>query len=91
MRDTPVVPYVSQDFKSRGACSTIQLMATGRSQIQVDASQAVRNRAKAVAYGRGLSLTALVLKALANVGDKELKALIEKDLKERAQRGRPQN
>lgn len=66
-------------------------MTTGRSQIQVDTSPAVRNRAKAVAYGRGLSLTKLVLKALAAVGDKELKALIEKDLQERAQRGRPQN
>jgi hypothetical protein len=65
-------------------------MATGRSQIQVDASPAVRNRAKAVAYGRGLSLTELVLKALAAVGDKELKSLIEKDLQERAQPGRPQ-
>ena len=64
-------------------------MSTSRSQIQVDASPPVRNRAKAVAYGRGLSLTELVLRALADVGDKELKTLIEKDLKERAQRGRP--
>lgn len=68
----------------------MQSMAASRSQIQVDASPAVRNRAKAVAYGRGLSLTELVLKALASVGDKELKGLIEKDLKERAQPGRPQ-
>lgn len=68
----------------------MQSMAASRSQIQVDASPAVRNRAKAVAYGRGLSLTELVLNALASVGDKELKALIEKDLKERAQPGRPQ-
>ena len=29
--------------------------------------------------------------ALAEIGDKELKTLIEKDLEERAQRGRPQN
>ena len=65
-------------------------MAASRSQIQVDASPAVRNRAKAVAYGRGLSLTELVLNALASVGDKELKTLIEKDLKARAQPGRPQ-
>lgn len=65
-------------------------MATSRSQLQVDASLPVRNRAKAVAYGRGLSLTEFVLRALAEVGDKELKVLIENDLKERAQRGRPQ-
>lgn len=68
----------------------MQAMTPGRSQIQVDASPVVRNRAKAVAYGRGLSLTELVLTALAAVGDKELKNLIEKDLEERAQRGRPQ-
>ena len=34
--------------------------------------------------------TEFVLKALAAVGDKELKALIEKDLEERGRRGRPQ-
>lgn len=66
-------------------------MTTSRIQLQIDTSKDVRNRAKAVAYGRGISLTELVLKALANVDDKELKALIEKDLEERAQRGRPQN
>ena len=37
-----------------------------------------------------ISLTELVLKALTTVGDKELKALIKKDLEERASRGRPQ-
>lgn len=65
-------------------------MTPGRIQLQIDTSKEVRNRAKAVAYGKGFSLTELVLKALAEVGDKELKALIEKDLEERAQRGRPQ-
>ena len=58
--------------------------------MQIDTSKAVRNRSKAVAYGKGISLTELVLKALAAVGDKELKALIEKDLEERGGRGRPQ-
>lgn len=43
----------------------------------------MRNRAKAVAYSQGMSLTELVLKALATVGDKELKQLIEKDLQDR--------
>ena len=65
-------------------------MSQGRTQLQVDTSKAVRNRAKAVAYGQGISLTELVLKALAAVGDKEWKALIEKDLEERGRRGRPQ-
>lgn len=66
-------------------------MTSSRIQLQIDTSKNVRNRAKAVAYGRGISLTELVLKALAEVGDKELKTLIKKDLEERAQRGRPQN
>lgn len=67
------------------------LMTSSRIQLQIDTSKEVRNRAKAVAYGRGVSLTELVLKALATVGDKELKDLVENDLKERSQRGRPQN
>ena len=66
-------------------------MKPSRIQLQIDTSKEVRNRAKSVAYGRGVSLTELVLKALADVGDKELKDLIEKDLEERAQRGRPQD
>jgi len=67
------------------------LMTPSRIQLQIDTSKEVRNRAKAVAYGKGISLTELVLKALAQVGDKELKTLIDKDLEERTQRGRPQN
>ena len=66
-------------------------MKPSRIQLQIDTSKEVRNRAKAVAYGQGISLTELVLKALANIGDKELKALIVKDLEERTGRGRPQN
>jgi len=65
------------------------LMTANRPQLRIDASPAVKNRAKAVAYGRGQSLTELVLQALISVGDKELTELIEKDLKERTQRGRP--
>jgi hypothetical protein len=61
-----------------------------RPQIRVDASTKVINRAKAVAYGRGQSLTELVLQALAKVGDKELAELIAKDAEERVKRGRPQ-
>ncbi|XMT16829.1 hypothetical protein QTN79_03385 [Candidatus Saccharibacteria bacterium oral taxon 488] len=65
-------------------------MNQGRIQLQIDTSKAVRNRAKVVAYGQGISLTELVLKALADVGDKELRVLIEKDLEKRGGRGRPQ-
>ena len=39
----------------------------------------------------GSSIEGCVDIALAEIGDKELKTLIEKDLEERAQRGRPQN
>lgn len=62
-------------------------MNQGRIQLQIDTSKAVRNRAKAVAYGQGISLTELVLKALADVGDKELRVLIKKDLEKRGGRG----
>lgn len=71
-------------------CSILGLMSQSRIQLQIDTSKEVRNRAKAVAYSQGMSLTELVLKALATVGDKELKRLIEKDLQERSGRGRPQ-
>lgn len=61
-----------------------------RPKFQIDAKPEIRDRAKAVAYGRGLSLTEFVLQALAKEGDKELAKLIEQDLKERTRPGRPQ-
>jgi hypothetical protein len=60
-----------------------------RSQFQIDTSDAVRNRVKAVAYSRGLTVTVFLLQALAKMDDKELTKIIEKDLTERTQRGRP--
>jgi hypothetical protein len=60
-----------------------------RPKLQIDASSAVRERAKAVAYDRGLSLTEFVLLALAKEGDKKLTTLIEKDLGDRTKPGRP--
>lgn len=66
-------------------------MKTGRSQIQVDVPEDIRNLAKAAAYSRGVSLTELVLKALTTVGDEKLTKAIKANLEERAQRGRPQN
>lgn len=82
--------FIAHNFKLTSACSTIFSMALSRSQLQIDVPPAVRNRAKAVAYDRGLTLTELVLQALTKMDDKQLKELIEKDLKERTQRGRPQ-
>lgn len=60
-----------------------------RPKLQIDASSAVRERAKAVAYDRGLSLTEFVLLALSKENDKKLSALIEKDLGDRTKPGRP--
>lgn len=60
-----------------------------RPKLQIDASSQVRQRAKAVAYDRGLSLKEFVLQALANTGDKKLAKLIEQELKESSQLGRP--
>ena len=65
-------------------------MAETRTQIRIDASKGLINRAKAVVYGRGQSLTELVLLALAKVGDKELAKLVDEDLKKRPSRGRPE-
>ena len=65
-------------------------MATNRTQIRIDASKEIINRAKAVAYNQGHTLTELVLHALTKIGDKELTKLIEKDLNNRASRGRPE-
>lgn len=62
---------------------------SSRPKLQIDASSDVRERAKAVAYDRGLSLTEFVLLALAKEGDKKLSGLIEKDLNDRTKPGRP--
>jgi len=61
-----------------------------RPKFQIDALPATRDRAKAVAYGRGMSLTEFVLQALAKEGDKELAELVSKDLEGRVRPGRPQ-
>jgi len=60
-----------------------------RPKLQIDASAELRQRAKAVAYERGLSLTEFVLLALSKEGDKKLAELIKKDLKNRTGPGRP--
>ncbi len=57
--------------------------------MQVKISEAVRERAKALAKERGMNLNDLVLELFANVGDKELKKLVEIEQKEKPRRGRP--
>jgi len=57
--------------------------------MQIRVTESVRTRAKQVAKKHNLTLSELVLNLLANTGDKELKQLIEKELKERPKPGRP--
>lgn len=78
-------------FEVAKTCNTIFLMAVpSRPRVQLDISTPIRDRAKAVAYGRGMTLVELVLHALKKEGDSHLTKLIEKDLAERAKRGRPE-
>lgn len=61
-----------------------------RERVQIDMSDAVRRRAKAVAADRGTTLVNLVLLGLTKVGDEKLTALIKKEMAEKASPGRPQ-
>lgn len=57
--------------------------------MQIRVTDDVRKRAKLVAKNNGLTLSELVLNLLAQTGDKELKNLVNKELKERPKPGRP--
>ena len=57
--------------------------------MQIRSSEDLRDRAKEVAKKQGLTLSELVLKLLGTVNDKELKALVKEELKERRKPGRP--
>jgi len=57
--------------------------------MQIRVTEGVRRRAKVVAKSNDLTLSELVLKLLANAGDKELKQLIQKELDQRPKPGRP--
>ena len=57
--------------------------------IQVRVSEAVQRRAKIVAASRGITVTELVLEALAKVGDDKLTTLIKKEATDRSRPGRP--
>ncbi len=61
-----------------------------RVKLQIDTTDEVKARAKAVAYIRGKQLNEFVLEALSKEGDKELTALIKQDLAGKAKPGRPQ-
>ncbi len=63
-------------------------MSESRVRFQVAASAAILNRAKAVAYGRGQTLTEFVLQAIAKEGgDDELKKLVDGELSTRKKTG----
>lgn len=57
--------------------------------MQIKISAELHERIKAVVDKRGIYLNEFILKLLATAGDEKLKALAEKELKERPKRGRP--
>lgn len=57
--------------------------------MQIRVTDDLRERAKAVAKQKGLTLSELVVQLLASTGDKQLKELEKKELKERPKPGRP--
>ena len=57
--------------------------------MQIRVTDDLRERAKIVAKQKGLTLSELMLQLLASTGDKQLKDLVKKELKERPKPGRP--
>ena len=57
--------------------------------MQIRVTDDLRERAKAVAKSKGLTLSEMVLNLLADAGDRQLKELANKELKERPKPGRP--
>jgi hypothetical protein len=57
--------------------------------MQIYITEAVRDRAKAVAKAQGKTLKEFTMELFAGSGDKELKKLVEQELKESRKRGRP--
>lgn len=57
--------------------------------MQIRVTDDLRKRAKAVAKEHDLTLSELILKLLASAGDRQLKDLANKELKERPKPGRP--
>jgi hypothetical protein len=59
--------------------------------MQIYITDDVRERAKAVAKAQGKTLNEFIMGLFADSGDKELKKLVEQELKERPKPGRPWN
>ncbi len=57
--------------------------------MQIYITEAVRDRAKAVSKAQGKTLKEFTMELFAGSGDKELKKLVEQELKESRKRGRP--
>lgn len=57
--------------------------------MQIYITEAVRQRAKQVAKGKGKTLNEFIMSLFAAAGDNELKKLVEKELEARPKRGRP--
>ena len=62
---------------------------TVRPKMQVDVSNKVKARAKAVAADREITLSQLVLVGLSKVGDDKLSLLAKEELENKKVRGRP--
>jgi len=59
--------------------------------MQIDVSNKVKARAKAVAADREITLAQLVLTGLSKVGDDKLAKLVKDEIENRTGRGRPAN
>ncbi len=64
---------------------------TVRPKMQVDVSNKVKARAKAVAADREITLSQLVLTGLSKLGDDKLAKLIKEEIENKTGRGRPTN
>jgi antitoxin component of RelBE/YafQ-DinJ toxin-antitoxin module len=64
-------------------------MTRKQTRMQIRISEALRDKARAVANEKGLTLSELVITLLGTAGDKKLKSLAEQELKERPKPGRP--
>ena len=62
---------------------------TVRPKMQIDVSNKVKARAKAVAADREMTLAQLVLTGLSKVGDDKLTRLINDEIENKTGRGRP--
>lgn len=64
---------------------------TVRPKMQIDVSNKVKARAKAVAADREMTLAQLVLTGLSKVGDDRLAKLVKDEIENRTGRGQPAN